>query len=757
MWKQLGSRLAPLVVIAVVLADARPGFAQQTSPTLEETLSRIPVQEGESPLSIFVPRNPVTSEEKLQAEALAWFMTAQLHYSRGETTEGLAALKKTVEKDAKSLTPYKALVPALLDARDLAGARKYALQGAALKADGILLVQGVSLALARLKQLDDAIALLKEALPLASNSEAYGRRLSLQRQMGAFHRVAGRHAEAAEIYKAVFESLQSPDNKLTPEQMKELLGDAGQLYDEFGQVFLQASQPELALKAFDEAAKYRPSRPAIHSFNLALLFRETKKPEQALAELDKYFAAQLQTKGRAAYQLLKDILADLQRDSDLIPRLEKLHELDAQNAPLAYFLGDQYLAAKRYDEALKTYTSAPGGSRDPRALVGLIAIYRHQKNIPELLSALPRAYQVVPKLTETSSTVDPEVSDLALRFQSEQEAITGDEPLMTALVEHARKLQATEKLEFVPAYFIGRLCIEADRTDDALSFYRYAISMQNQPPAQLFHEIALHLIQSDKLKPAIAILQEAVQHPSLEDARPVFSMMQVYALELDGQTNRALEVIQQARREFPRVLEIPEREAWVYYHSQQWDKAIAAYEALLTAAPSLGADARQLNTYRFSLSAIYVHLENFDKGEKILEDVLAQEPDNTQANNDLGYLWADRNKNLDRARKMIEKALSAEPDNAAYLDSMGWVEYRLGNYAEAKTHLEKATKIPERQDSTIWDHLGDVYDKLGKKDQAIKAWVRALEIELAKPKPDEKLKESLLKKVPADKVPAKKS
>ncbi|QDT55060.1 tetratricopeptide repeat protein [Caulifigura coniformis] len=718
-------------------------------PTPVTRFPGLPVQEGDDPLSLFIPKDEETSDEKLKDEALAWFMTAQLHYSRGENSEGLAALKKTVEKDPSSLTPYRILVPALLDARDLDAARKYALQGAALKPEGIILVQGVALVLTRVRQVDEAIALLQEGLALVPREKELGRYLSLQRQLGALHKAVGKNQEASDYYKLVFDALQAPDSKLSPEQIKDLLGEPGALFDEFGNVFLQSAQPELALKAFDEASKYRPSRPGIHSYNLALLFRDTKKPEQALAELDKYFAAQLQIKGRDAYQLLKDLLTDLKRDGELLGRLEKMKEADTQNAALAYFLADQYVAAGRFDDALAAYRGAPGGARDPRALVGLVHIYRQKKDWPELFSALTRAFPVV----------DAQDEELTLRFQEEVDAIQKDKDAFDGLVAHARKLQSEDppKLEFFPAYIMGKLCIDTDRSEDAIGFYRYAISMQNSPPAQLYVDIALHLIQTDKFKPAIEILTEAVQHPSLDDERPYFLDLQIAALEMDGQTDKALEVVTQAKQDYPRALPLISREAWIYYHSQQWEKAIAAYEALIQAGPSLNAKQEMLNTWRFSLSAIYVHLENFDKGESILEELLAKEPENTQANNDLGYLWADRGKNLPRAKIMIEKALAAEPENAAYLDSMGWVQYRLGQFSEAKESLLKAVKDPKRQDATIWDHLGDVYDKLGDKEEAIKAWIKALEIEFEKPKQEEKLVKSLLQKVPADRIPKKDS
>ena len=89
---------------------------------------------------------------------------------------------------------------------------------------------------------------------------------------------------------------------------------------------------------------------------------------------------------------------------------------------------------------------------------------------------------------------------------------------------------------------------------------------------------------------------------------------------------------------------------------------------------------------------------------------------------------------------MIEIALKAEPENPAYLDSMGWVLYKLGEYKEAAvTYLEKAVAKPTGGDATIWDHLGDCYARLKQMDKAKDAWKKALKDAKADAKPDEKL------------------
>src|SRR5262245_31948340 len=73
-----------------------------------DVLPVFPLQEEEGPLQKFSPANPGKPEDGMRAEALAWFMAAQVHYSRGERDKGLAALRKAVEKEPTSLSPYRA-------------------------------------------------------------------------------------------------------------------------------------------------------------------------------------------------------------------------------------------------------------------------------------------------------------------------------------------------------------------------------------------------------------------------------------------------------------------------------------------------------------------------------------------------------------------------------------------------------------------------------------------------------------------------
>ena len=119
------------------------------------------------------------------------------------------------------------------------------------------------------------------------------------------------------------------------------------------------------------------------------------------------------------------------------------------------------------------------------------------------------------------------------------------------------------------------------------------------------------------------------------------------------------------------------------------------------------------------------HDKQFAAAEAEYRKVLASDPNNAAALNDLGYMLADRGVQLNDALAMIKRAVAYEPQMGEYLDSLGWVEYKLGHYGPAEESLKKA--IDRRaSDPSIHDHLGEVYEKTGRLRQAVDQWERAM-------------------------------
>jgi Flp pilus assembly protein TadD len=106
--------------------------------------------------------------------------------------------------------------------------------------------------------------------------------------------------------------------------------------------------------------------------------------------------------------------------------------------------------------------------------------------------------------------------------------------------------------------------------------------------------------------------------------------------------------------------------------------------------------------------------------ERLLRRVIELRPDNAHAHNALGYSLADRGQRLPEARALIERALELAPGDPFITDSLGWVEYRMGNREAALAHLQRAWAA--RPDTEIGAHLGEVLWALGRRDEARRIW-----------------------------------
>lgn len=129
-----------------------------------------------------------------------------------------------------------------------------------------------------------------------------------------------------------------------------------------------------------------------------------------------------------------------------------------------------------------------------------------------------------------------------------------------------------------------------------------------------------------------------------------------------------------------------------------------------------------------TLSFCYQKQKRFELAEQRMQEALKLAPDDIGINNDLGYTWADAGKNLDEALKMLRYVVGENPREGAYLDSLGWVYYKKGDFADAVTWLSRAAAQGDGRDPLMCDHLGDALWRLNRRDEAAKRWEEVIRI-----------------------------
>lgn len=113
--------------------------------------------------------------------------------------------------------------------------------------------------------------------------------------------------------------------------------------------------------------------------------------------------------------------------------------------------------------------------------------------------------------------------------------------------------------------------------------------------------------------------------------------------------------------------------------------------------------------------------------EADLKLALAQQPEEPELLNYLGYSWIDRGERLEEALDMVRRASEANPQSGAMVDSLGWAYYRLGQFDTAVEHLERAAEL-EPGDPEINHHLGDAYWRVGRRSEAQFQWRKVLSL-----------------------------
>jgi len=129
-----------------------------------------------------------------------------------------------------------------------------------------------------------------------------------------------------------------------------------------------------------------------------------------------------------------------------------------------------------------------------------------------------------------------------------------------------------------------------------------------------------------------------------------------------------------------------------------------------------------------NLGMIYDEMKLFSKCDSVYENALLLHPENDLLMNNFAYSLAERNEKLEYALELALKAIAVQPNNGAYLDTIGWIYYKLNQFQQALSYIQRSLENRERS-SVVLDHLGDVYIKLGQKKEAVKCWRQALDLD----------------------------
>lgn len=484
------------------------------------------------------------------------------------------------------------------------------------------------------------------------------------------------------------------------------------LYERAVEIALHARNGDAALEAAQAWVRLQPSSPKANIYHFQILLglnRVDKTPEPLQREL-----AALDVEARK--ELIAQLPRYMARVSDkaqaalaLERGLAKEFDHPVTGATAWTSLGVLRLQAGQHASAFEAVKQAL--QRDPKAQDPLLLAL-------ELMgSKVPEAESLVQEFLRSTPTTDVRMG-YARRLLDAQRY--GD-----AFQQLLRVTQ--EKPELPEGWLVrGSLELQDNKLDAAETSLQRYLALQGAM-AQPNESMGRGTVQA-----LLLLSQVAENRGQFDQATAYLDRIDSAEEPLRIQRRRAALLARQGKLDAARALlrEVPETqagdalaktnaEAQLLRDNQQFHLAYQLLKESMTRFP----DDMDL-VFDFAMMA--ERLDKLEEMEILLKQVIAARPQNASAYNALGYALADRKLRLDEARQYIEKALEFAPQDPYIIDSMGWLEFRVGNNADALRLLQSAYQA--RPDAEIAAHLGEVLWEMGQREQANAIWQEGLSL-----------------------------
>jgi tetratricopeptide (TPR) repeat protein len=606
----------------------------------------------------------------------------------------------------------------------------------------------------------DALLALEKALkckPLKEKPDLY---IQIATDLGVLREDQQDYAGAVAAYELVAAALDNSVQLLEDEAFtrKEIDGRAAEVYERIGNLCLRIRQFDKAVKALTKAQEKDKDLAARLNLHLAKIRQAQGKPADALRYLEQYLT--LQPQGTEAYELKIKLMQEAGRADQVLAELKKDADRDSHNLALQLLLAGQYAKEKHRDEAEDRFKNVIRESPSADAYRGLFALYKEEDKASEVLDLLDTALKnaAPPKPNEQPH---PGRAMAAVSSRSMLAVLRDDADLVRMLLRIAdqelngRRFRNRERETW---RYLAVLAARTKQLEAAERIYRECLDVlgpEDSQQGEVYSGLLRVLWERRKLDEVVKVCQKGLREAKQLNLL-VFYEHLLRALAQEGkieealtEAEKAVDVADDANRLYFRLYR-----ARLLSMAEKHDKAIAECLALLKDTD----DAKQVREIRYSLSGVYSAAKQHAKSEEQLRLILQADPNDDSANNDLGYIMADQGKNLEEAEQLVRKAIQLDreqkrkradsdegkdaeesrnrrvgadddQDHAAYIDSLGWVLFRRGQFEAARAELEKATRLADGgDDPVIWDHLGDVYLRLKKQDQAQSAFKKAIQL-----------------------------
>jgi tetratricopeptide (TPR) repeat protein len=464
---------------------------------------------------------------------------------------------------------------------------------------------------------------------------------------------------------------------------------------------------------FKAAIQIQPdSEEAVTS--LAYLYNEEGDAPRAVALLNQIPEAERSGKLYATLGYTYEQQKDYKK---AVAAYRKAVELDRDNLDSLRGLAQNLMNEGQYDAALEQYKQiADADPQDAQSYLRIAEIDRRRGKFDHALDMLNKAGSLVQDSLEVPF-------NMALVYEAQgrfDDAATTLQQLLDKTARPDGKYSTGERNN--RSIFLERLGTvyrEQGKTQLAVDTYRKMLDLGSDNASRGYQQMIDTLREAKEWSQATAVAQESVQ--KLPNDRTL-KLVLAGQLADTGKPDQGIALAQSLLKGTPEDREVYIALSQINSRLKRWPQA----EEAINKAAALASKQEDKDYIQFVLGSIYERQKQYEPAEAAFRKVLASDPRSAMTLNYLGYMMADRGVHVEEAMGYIKKAVELDPQNGAYLDSLGWAYFKLGNYELAEENLRKAS---ERigNDATVQEHLGDLYQKMGRLKLAAAHWQHAIE------------------------------
>lgn len=371
----------------------------------------------------------------------------------------------------------------------------------------------------------------------------------------------------------------------------------------------------------------------------------------------------------------RNLWNNLNKPQKGLAEIEQLVALHPYNSRYQQILAESYIETGNSDKALATYLKvAEMDPSDPYIHISLSDLYRKQGNEEKAYEALLKGF-ANPKLE-----ADAKIQILLTYYSIDQ-------------IFNEKKEQALELAEILA------------RTHPA-----------DARVLSLYSEM---LFRTGQYEDALTILDQVLQ----TDSSRYGVWEQKMIIESQLNKNQQLVATSTLASELFPMQPLPYLlNGFANYQLKNYD---AARQSLENGASLVVDNDNLLVQFYTTLGDIYDQLKNHQKSDSYYDKALKIDMKNALVLNNYSYFLTLRNERLQEARAMAARANDLEPETPSYMDTYGWVLYKLGEIKEAEKWVKKSLDASPTPDATVLEHYGDILYKLGREEEALEFWRKA--------------------------------